>query len=171
MLFHKQVWLIVFVIFIFSCNNKPSKLPKTSSHRSSHIDDNKNTLSKNKNITETGHMDNIDESKGAYLYYDDMRKTNVLFLYMKLSKNKLKNALPSDDIDPKNTYLTGSFVDGTDYIGQGSYKNIIEEINNRHMINILTKDYKEVHKTLQSLKISEFNDHVSFAKKQFENID
>ncbi len=187
---------MIFVIFIFACNNKPSKSEKkSSSYRSSHIDDNKNTLSsKSKNITKASNIDkskgashiddnkntlssksknitkasNIDKSKGAYLYYDNHYKTHILFIYIKLSKDKLKNAVFPPD-DPKNIYITASFVNGIDYVGHDSYENIKMMINDAHMINILTHNYKEVHKTLRNLEVAEFNEHVSFSKEQLKN--
>lgn len=114
-------------------------------------------------------MNNIDQNKGAYIYYNNKDKVNVLFIYIKLSPDELERALPLSYVaDQHNTYLNALFVNGTDYIGQNNYENIVERINNDKMINILTREYSEVVSELKDLKVSDFNDYVSFAREQLE---
>ena len=115
-------------------------------------------------------MDSIDKNKGAYIYYDNTDKTNILFLYMKLSQDELERALPLSYVESDdNTYLCVSFVNGKDYLGQSNYKDISQNIATLNMVNILTNDYNTVNETLQNLDISEFNSFVSFSKKQLNN--
>ncbi len=114
-------------------------------------------------------MNNIDQDKGAYVYYDNKFKTNVLFLYIKLQPSELERALPISYVEDKhNNYFNALFVNGKDYIGQNNYENIVESINNENMVNILTKEYDEVVTELKELKVSEFNNYVSFAKEQLK---
>ena len=109
----------------------------------------------------------IDQNKGAYIYFDNTSKTNVLFLYMKLSKQDLANALPiSYKEDDKNTYLGALFINGQDYVGQTNHIDIIDNINTNNMTNILINNYNTVHDKLKNLDKLEFNNFVSFAKKQ-----
>jgi len=107
--------------------------------------------------------------KGAYLYYDTDSQANVLYLYMKLSNEELKRALPLRYVeDPSNTYLNAFFVNGRDYIGQTNSESILQIINEKRMMNILTHDYSTVRESVNNLIPSEFYYYVSFAQEQLD---
>ncbi len=124
----------------------------------------------------------INNEKGAYMYYDDgdnnenneNGKTHVLYLYLKLTKSELKRALPLSYVDPgedsqnSKNYFNAIFVNGRDYLGQTTLKEVITNIKDKNMVNILTNDYEKVSLKLPNLTQEYFNNQVHFSQEQLE---
>ena len=97
------------------------------------------------------------DEKGAYLFNKD---NPHLFLYMKLSKELLKIALPiSYKEDRDKNYLTVIFEpNGVDYLAQSS----LTDINNFHskeeIFDILNKDKEECDMNINTEKFNEWKE-------------
>lgn len=105
--------------------------------------------------------------KGAYIYYNSIYNCNSLFLYIKLTKEELKNALPiSYKEDSNNEYLGVIFINGRDYLGQNNYENISQFIENNKMIDIFSTCYTDCSYILKNLTEEEYNDFLNFSKNQ-----
>ena len=82
------------------------------------------------------------------MFYDNNIKNHILCLYRQLSPSKMKTALPISYInDPENNILVAYFINGTDYLGQDTYDNVLCKINEH---NILTHTYEEVNQIFKN---------------------
>ena len=109
-------------------------------------------------------------NKGSYLY-EDSDANIILFIYIKLSKDKLKHALPlsyDENTMEDCNYLFACFKNGFDYLGCGTYKNILEMITKHNMVDIINNDYISISKYYKNLTINDYNHYLSFATKQLE---
>ena len=82
----------------------------------------------------------MDKNCGAYLIKDNENtETNILFIYKKLYKQKLMNALPisfdTEKYDNGSVYIGAIFKNGSDYIGQNDFNNIILPLNPANFCN------------------------------------
>ncbi len=108
----------------------------------------------------------MNEQKGT------QSRSNVLYLYMKLSKEQLQRALVWDyhlNDTESNLYLNAFFVNGVDYLGQSTYQEVVDKINSNDMVDILNNTYATVvHKT-KNLSAEEFNSNLHFSREQLRD--
>jgi hypothetical protein len=108
--------------------------------------------------------------KGAYLYMDK-NSEKYLYIFMKMSQEELKEALPIsyDDVVMKDcTHLVVTFHEGSDYLGAASADDITLVIIQYNMINILENNYEKVKERFPSFTEEYYNDRVSFSKNQLK---
>ena len=106
---------------------------------------------------------------GAYLIND--RDRHILFIYMKLSKDKLLDALPlTPDLESSDSeYLTAVFQDGCDYIGHTNLQGIKSVLNTHLNINILENNFNKCKNVFPKLLFDEFNQLQKFSNEQIKH--
>ena len=113
----------------------------------------------------------INKQKGAYMFYDKKTDSNILYLYMKLSKEQLQKALVWDYcLNPAGTnlYLNAFFVKGMDYLGQSTYEEVVKKIESNGMVDILNSTYTTVVNKTRHLSLEEFNNQLHFSREQLD---
>ena len=70
---------------------------------------------------------------GAYIYR--IEEKLGLFIFKKLSKEELQEALPLTYV-PGNTHLVAYFIDGLDYVGASTEDRIRQELVSKQMKSI-----------------------------------
>ena len=108
--------------------------------------------------------------KGSYVYEDNDTDI-ILFIYIKLSKDKLKRALPlsyNENTIGDCNYLLACFKNGFDYLSCGTYETILEMITKHNMVDIINNDYISISKYYKNLTINDYNHYLSFATKQLK---
>ena len=112
----------------------------------------------------------MDRGYGAYLITDNENtEKNVLFLYKKLSKQQLKNAVSSFDnksYDNGAVYLGAVFKDGLDYIGQDDFNNIDKLIKSNGGVDLLNTDYSICKNIFPNLTKKQYDSELIFSRKQ-----
>ena len=91
------------------------------------------------------------------------------YLYMKLSPERLQNALAISYVDDINRpYLTALFDEGHDYLGQSSYEDIKEIIKKKNMVSIIDNDYEYVKEKIPQLDLEEYESKRNFFMSQIQ---
>ena len=113
----------------------------------------------------------MDKNYGAYLIKDNENtEKNLLFLYKKLSKQKMINALPIS-FDTKNydngaIYISAIFKDGSDYIGQNDFNNIDKLIKSNGGIDLLNTNYSICKNNFPNLTKKQYDRELIFSREQ-----
>lgn len=78
------------------------------------------------------------------VYYLLVKDRPLLYLFTKLSKEKLSHALPLTKYDrDKCGYLSAFFEDGVDFLGADSWETIEKNLNDHLHINLLENSYEK----------------------------
>lgn len=112
---------------------------------------------------------NHEIEKASYIFMDDEKIHR--FMYFKLSKKQLQEALPiSYQDNTSKNYLTVVFdEDGRDFLGQATYDEILELINKYQMTNLLEGSFDKI-KNDFNLGSQELQNMIDFARNQLHGI-
>lgn len=112
---------------------------------------------------------NNDIEKASYIFMDNQKMHR--FVYFKLSKKQLQEALPITYQDnPSKNYLTVVFdEDGRDFLGQATYGEILELVNKYQMTNLLEEPFDKI-KNDFNLGSHELQNMIDFARNQLLGI-
>lgn len=110
----------------------------------------------------------MSSDSNGYVFLNDNKIYD--YLYLKLSPEKLKKALPlSYENNTEKSYLTAVFANGRDYLGQSSFQEVEAAIQKMDMVSILDNDYDYVKTRIPSLSLDEYNMKKSFCEQQFRD--
>ena len=120
-------------------------------------------------IPDTSINHNNDIEKASYIFMDNQKMHR--FMYIKLSKKQLQEALPITYQDnPSKNYLTVVFdEDGRDFLGQATYGEILELVNKYQMTNLLEEPFDTI-KNDFNLGSQELQNMIDFARNQLHEI-
>lgn len=113
--------------------------------------------------------------KGGYLIKDSKDDDTLLFIYMKLSKTQLANALPisfdSNSYDTNNSqYISAIFKNGQDFIGQTNFSQVQQTIQTTTHIDLINNNLQTCQNLFPNLTSQQYHNLLSFATNQL-NID
>jgi hypothetical protein len=114
----------------------------------------------------------INENNGAYIFKnrDNIKNTDDLdlLLYMKLTDEELKRALPIS-YNPNlinSNYLAAIFHNGYDHLAQYSFETIKRIISEENMKSIIDNDYITIQSYFNKLSYETYIHYKEFANKQ-----
>ena len=110
----------------------------------------------------------MDDTKGAYIYRDDKDNDIILFMYFKMTEEKLKQTFPdsyNSESAHGSNYLITNFKNGKDYIGCGTMDNIKRFMNDTEMSDIIENNFETTQKIFNNLTEEQYNILLSFAEK------
>lgn len=112
----------------------------------------------------------IMKESGAYIFFNELDDID-LFLFIKCSKDDLKNALPINyscgEIKDDHNCLCAFFQDGCDYLGSGKLEDMENMIKEKHMYNVLDNSYENcISKGFYKLTKKQYNNFKDFCRIQ-----
>lgn len=124
------------------------------------------------NIHNVNNVNNSEIQNGALIYNGENNSID-LFIYRKSSYKQLTKILPLSfafgEIKKEDDYLIAFFHNGADFVGSGTMVDIKKLIEEKSMIDILNNNYESIKTRGLNLEKEEFDDLVSFSKKQLIN--
>jgi hypothetical protein len=98
----------------------------------------------------------------------DVVDRTILYIYIYASQERLETALPLSYSPDKGDYIGAYFKNGSDYIGQSTYSQVVEWINDKNMIDIENNTWDYIKKELPGLKYEVYDQYLKFGKTQIE---
>lgn len=110
--------------------------------------------------------------KGAYIFINSDNKID-LFIFMKVSKEQLKTALPINfdrgEILENHDTLQVIFNNGADYLGSTNSEEVPKIIDNLNAVDLLNNNFSQLkNKGFITLTEREYNNMINFSKRQLQ---
>lgn len=114
----------------------------------------------------------MNSEKGAYIYRD-IDNDIILFIYLKMTKEELKKALPqtyNEKTAGEENYLIANFKGKQNYMGCGTLENIKRFMDDTDVYNIIESDFEETKKVFNDLTEKQYKNLTAFINKTLSSV-